>query len=134
MEEATISDWEWTNTGGAVTRWTLGGFVIAGIEGAEPTEGETCLVSHAANGHEHAVEFPNPETARQTVSSAMVESSCEDDPVWDASPLTEWMAANDESPDCADAAMQLLRDRDAVVYIGGGAAPLFCVRRSHAEE
>ena len=133
MENDTPNDWKWEDTGGGVMRWTLEGFVIAGPEGAAPTEGKPCLVSHAANGHEHAVEFPDPEAARQAVTSAMVEMSDEDDPDWDASPFTEWMAANDESPDCADAAMTLLRDRDAVVYIGGGAAPLFCVRRSHVE-
>ena len=133
MKETTTNGWRWEDTGGGVMRWTLDGFAIAGLEGAEPTEGRPCLVSHAANGHETAVEFPNPEAARLAVTAAIVESSVEDDPVWVASPFTEWMSANDESPDCADAAMRLLRDRDAVVYIGGGAAPLFAVRRSHVQ-
>jgi hypothetical protein len=125
--------WRWENTGGGVMRWVLGGFVIAGPKGAEPVEGRPCLVSHAANGHENVVEFPNPEAARRAVTAAMVDTSDEDDPCWVPSPLTEWMAANEESPDCADAAMTMLRSPDEVVYIGGGAAPLFAVRRSRLE-
>ena len=133
MDDTGINDWKWTNTGGGVMRWCLAGFVIGGPTGEDPVEGQACFVSHYANGHEHAVEFPDPEAARLAVTAAMVEISDEDDPCWTSSPLTEWMATNEESPECADAAMQLLRDRDAVVYLGGGAAPLFCVRRSHAE-
>ena len=133
MDDTGINHWEWTNTGGGVMRWCLGGFAIGGPAGENPVEGRPCFVSHSANDHEHAVEFPNPDEARLAVTAAMVEMSDEDDPCWVAVPLTEWMAANEESPECADAAMTLLRDRDAVVYIGGGAAPLFCVRRSHVE-
>jgi len=133
MHNDTASDWRWTNTGGGVMRWTLGGFVIGGPAGEDPIEGRPCLVSHFANDHEHAVEFHNPEAARQAVTSAIVEMSDEDDPCWVASPLTDWMAANEGSPECADAAMRMLRDREAVTYLGGGAAPLFCVRRSHVE-
>ena len=126
-------EWKWENTGGGVMRWTLGGFVIGGPAGADPVEGKPCFVSHFANGHEHAVSFPSPEAAREAVATAMVEVSDEDDPCWVAYPLTEWMAANEEDSDCADAAMRVLRDPNDVVWLGGGAAPYACVRRSRVE-
>lgn len=121
-------DWTWEDTGGGVMRWTLGGFVIGGPAGGDPVEGGRCFVSHLANEHENAVEFPNPEAARHAVTSMLVEMAFEGEPN-EVLALTEWMAANEEDADCADAAMAMLCDPNVVTRFGGGAAPLSSVRR-----
>lgn len=119
--------WDLTKTDEGRMRWTLDGFVIGGRYGTEPAEGHPCVLSHGANGHENAVEFPSPEAARKAVSETVVEMEHEgEEPV--RCPLAEWMAHNTEDAGCGDAAMELLREPSSVIPFGGGAATLSMVK------
>jgi hypothetical protein len=129
MSETNNREWTRIDTGGGIVRWILGGFVLSDGKGGDAVEGSPCYVSHSANDHENEVRFDSCLAARLAVLDVKVQISDEYDPeIWTGT-LTEWMDANEEDADCADAAMRMLAgDYDPIMF-GGGAAAESSVRR-----